>query len=237
MPGADHQLIKLLGLQPSVKRFMLYHQGCFAGAASLRVAKDVENNADSWVLIVCSENMASSFHAPSDTHLDILVGSAIFADGAAAVIVGADPDVTTERPLFHIVPSSQTIIPDSENGIVGETREMGVSYYLCRSVPQVIADYIVEWITETLGIIKDWNTLFYIVHPGGPTVLKGLEEKLGLEEQKLRASRHVLSEYGNMWSPSVQFILDEMRKTSMEEGKATTGDRLDLGIMFGFGPV
>ncbi|XP_057987096.1 chalcone synthase-like isoform X2 [Hevea brasiliensis] len=236
MPGADHQLIKLLGLQPSVKRIMLYHLGCFAGAASLRLAKDIaENNDLFYILIVCSENMTSSFHAPSDTHLDILVGSAIFADGAAEVIVGADPDTSTERPLFHLVPASQTIIPES-NGIVGQTREMGLTYYLSKSVLQVIADNIVEWMTETLGIIKHWNTLFYIVHPGGPTILQGLEEKLGLEKQKLRASRHVLSEYGNMWSPSVLFILDEMRKTSMEEGKATTGEGLDLGILFGFGP-
>ncbi|KAF2296675.1 hypothetical protein GH714_001082 [Hevea brasiliensis] len=127
--------------------------------------------------------MTSSFHAPSDTHLDILVGSAIFADGAAAVIVGADPDTSTERPLFHLVPASQTIIPES-NGIVGQTREMGLTYCLSK------------------------------------VCSKGWKEKLGLEKQKLRASSHVLSEYGNMWSPSVLFILDEMRKTSMEEGKA-----------------
>lgn len=31
MPGADYQLTKLLGLRPSVRRFMLYQQGCFAG--------------------------------------------------------------------------------------------------------------------------------------------------------------------------------------------------------------
>lgn len=237
MPGADHQLVKLLGLQPSVKRFMIYHTGCFAGAASLRLAKDIaENNGDSRVLIVCSENMTSSFHAPSETHLDILVGSAIFADGAAAIIVGADLDMTSERPLFQLVSASQTIIPDSENGIVGETCEMGLSYYLSKSVPQVIGDNIVEWMSENFGNLKDWNKLFYIVHPGGPTILNGMEEKLGLEKQKLKASRHVLSEYGNMWSPSVFFILDEMRKTSMEEGKATTGEGLNLGILFGCGP-
>jgi len=46
----------------------------------------------------------------------------------------------------------------------------------------------------------------------------------------------VLSEYGNMWGPSVFFVLDEMRRRSAKEGKATTGEGLDLGVLFGFGP-
>ncbi|CAN1179353.1 Chalcone synthase, partial [Linum perenne] len=37
MPGADYQLTKLLGLRPSVKRIMMYQQGCFAGGIVLRL--------------------------------------------------------------------------------------------------------------------------------------------------------------------------------------------------------
>ncbi|CAN6585530.1 unnamed protein product [Malus baccata var. baccata] len=54
-----------------------------------------------------------------------------------------------------------------------------------------------------------------------------VEEQLGLKEGKLRATRHVLSEYGNMGAPSVHFILDEMRNKSIGEGKATTGEGLE----------
>ncbi|KDP32881.1 hypothetical protein JCGZ_12173 [Jatropha curcas] len=236
MPGADLELVKLLGLQNSVQRFMMYQQGCFAGAAALRLAKDIaENNVDSRILIVCSENMTVSFHAPSDTHLDILVGSAIFGDGAAAIIAGSTPS-TSERPLFHVFFASQKLIPDSKNGIVGHTREMGLSYYLSRSVPQLIEDNIVQCLSEIFGSNKDWNSIFYVVHPGGPTVLNGLERKLSLTKLRLRASRHVLNEYGNMWGPSVFFILDEVRKKSALEGKATTGEGLDMGVLLGFGP-
>ncbi|ONI13890.1 hypothetical protein PRUPE_4G252800 [Prunus persica] len=35
MPGADLQLVKLLGLDPFVNRFMIYLQGCFAGGTAL----------------------------------------------------------------------------------------------------------------------------------------------------------------------------------------------------------
>ncbi|XP_065874557.1 chalcone synthase-like [Euphorbia lathyris] len=241
MPGADQELIKLLGLDYSVKRFMMYQSGCFAGAAALRLAKDMaENNPQSRILIVCSENTTNCFHAPSDTHLDILIGSAIFGDGAAALIVGAHPEINIERPLYEVISASQTIIPNSEDGVVGNLCEMGLSYYLSKRVPNYIADNIVDLLVKEENLkefgIKNWNSLFYIVHPGGPDILDRLEMKLGLTKDKLRATRHVLSEYGNMWSPSVFFVIDEMRRRSAHEGKNTSGEGLDLGLLLAFGP-
>ena len=56
MPGADFQLVKLLGLNPSVTRTMIYEAGCYAGATVLRLAKDfAENNEGARVLVVCAE--------------------------------------------------------------------------------------------------------------------------------------------------------------------------------------
>ncbi|KAI3945248.1 hypothetical protein MKX01_035009 [Papaver californicum] len=239
MPGADYQLSKLLGLRPSVKRLMMYQQGCFAGGTVMRLAKDLaENNAGSRVLVVCSEITAVTFRGPADTHLDSLVGQALFGDGAGAMIIGADPDISVERPLFQIVSAAQTILPDSHGAIDGHLREVGLTFHLLKDVPGLISKNIEKSLDEAfkpIGI-TDWNSLFWIAHPGGPAILDQVEAKLGLQEEKLRATRHVLSEYGNMSSACVLFILDEMRKKSIEEGKSTTGDGLDWGVLFGFGP-
>ncbi|GKG64148.1 chalcone synthase, partial [Tanacetum coccineum] len=35
---------------------------------------------------------------------------------------------------------------------------------------------------------------------------------------------------------AVLFIIDEMRNKSAEDGAATTGEGLDWGVLFGFGP-
>jgi chalcone synthase len=105
-------------------------------------------------------------------------------------------------------------------------------------VPLIISKNIEKSLVEAfapLGI-SDWNSIFWIAHPGGPAILDHVEAKLGLKEEKLRATRHFLSEYGNMSSACVLFILDEMRKKSAEEGKSTTGDGLEWGVLFGFGP-
>ncbi|KAG6522285.1 chalcone synthase 2-like [Zingiber officinale] len=239
MPGADYQLTKLLGLRPSVNRFMMYQQGCFAGGTVLRLAKDLaENNRGARVLVVCSEITAVTFRGPSDSHLDSMVGQALFADGAAAIIVGADPDPATERPLFELVSASQTILPDSEGAIDGHLREVGLTFHLLKDVPGLISKNIEKSLAEAfkpLGI-SDWNSLFWIAHPGGPAILDQVEAKLALDKNKMKATRDVLSEYGNMSSACVLFILDEMRRRSAEEGKATTGEGLEWGVLFGFGP-
>ncbi|KAK8671423.1 hypothetical protein V6N13_038019 [Hibiscus sabdariffa] len=246
MPAADHKLAKLIGLKHSIQRFKIYQQGCFAAGTALRLAKDLaENNAGARVLVVCSENMVGCFQPPSETHLDVLVGSALFSDGAAAVIVGANPDATfKERPLFQIMSAKQHIIPDSDDIIVAKIREMGMAYYLSKRLPKVIAENIEQCLIQTflpLGV-EDLNKLFYVVHPGGPAVLKQIEEKLGLGKDKLKASWHVLSEYGNMWSPSVLFVLDEMRKNTTKQGEvvaaAATGlpEGLEWGVLLAFGP-
>ncbi|XP_007032052.2 PREDICTED: chalcone synthase [Theobroma cacao] len=239
MPGADYQLTKLLGLRPSVKRLMMYQQGCFAGGTVLRVAKDLaENNKGARVLVVCSEITAVTFRGPSDTHLDSLVGQALFGDGAAAIIVGADPDTKIERPLFELVSAAQTILPDSDGAIDGHLREVGLTFHLLKDVPGLISKNVEKSLVEAFSPIgiNDWNSIFWIAHPGGPAILDQVEAKLGLKEEKLKATRHVLSEFGNMSSACVLFILDEMRKQSLEQGKPTTGEGLEWGVLFGFGP-
>ncbi|XP_073013245.1 chalcone synthase C2 [Typha latifolia] len=239
MPGADYQLTKLLGLRPSVNRLMMYQQGCFAGGTVLRVAKDLaENNRGARVLVVCSEITAVTFRGPSESHLDSLVGQALFGDGAAAVIIGADPNLDIERPLYELVSASQTILPDSEGAIDGHLREVGLTFHLLKDVPGLISKNIEKSLVEAftpLGI-DDWNSIFWIAHPGGPAILDQVEAKLALHKDKMSATRHVLSEYGNMSSACVLFILDEMRRRSAEEGKPTTGEGLEWGVLFGFGP-
>ncbi|KAJ0507519.1 putative chalcone synthase [Helianthus annuus] len=239
MPGADFQLTKLLGLSPLVNRLMIYQQGCSAGGTALRLAKDIaENNKGSRVLVVCSDSMASIFRGPSEDHIDSLVGQALFGDGAAAIIVGSDPDLSTEHPLFEIVSANQTIIPDTEMAMKLHLREEGLTFHLHKDVPKMIFENIesaLKRAVSPLGL-SDWNSLFWIVHPGGRAILDNVELKLELDKEKLRASRHVLSEYGNLNSACVLFIINEIRNKSLEIGKCTTGEGLDWGVLFGFGP-
>ncbi|XP_051201899.1 bisdemethoxycurcumin synthase-like [Lolium perenne] len=110
-PGADLRLAALLGLRPSVIRTMLQLNGCAAGSASLRLAKDIaENNRGARVLVACVELTIVAFRGPEEDYPHTLIGQASLGDGAGAVIVGADAGVLypAERPLFEMVSASQT---------------------------------------------------------------------------------------------------------------------------------
>lgn len=243
MPGADWALTKLLGLRPSVKRLMMYQQGCFAGGTVLRIAKDLaENNKGARVLVVCSELTAVTFRGPSETHLDSLVGQALFGDGASAIIVGSDPIPEVEKPCFEIHWTGSNILPDSDGAIDGHLREVGLTFHLMKDVPGIISKNLG-------GVLKDafekvfseegspsFNDIFWIAHPGGPAILDQVEQKLQLKPEKMAASRQVLSDYGNMSSACVLFIMDHMRKKSMEQNLLTTGEGFEWGLLLGFGP-
>ncbi|PIA36181.1 hypothetical protein AQUCO_03400236v1 [Aquilegia coerulea] len=238
IPGADVQLMKLLKLKPSVKRYMMYSQGCFGGGMVLRLAKDLaENNKGARVLAVCCETIHLSFRGPNADHLDSLVNQALFGDGAAALVIGTDPVIGVEKPIFEVVSTAQTILPDSDEAIKGHLKEEGLTFNLVKDVPGLISKNIescLEEAFEPLGI-SDWNSLFWIAHPGGPAILDKIQNKLNLEPKKLRATRQVLSDYGNLSSACVLFIMEEMRKNSVQEGCKTTGEGLEWGVLFGIG--
>ncbi|WZZ16694.1 hypothetical protein YC2023_109783 [Brassica napus] len=139
MPGADHQLTKLLGLRPSVKRLMMYQQGCFAGGTVLRLAKDLaENNRGA---------------------------RALFRDGAATLIVGSDADISAGTHLRDGVcraNHAQIILPDSDGAIDGHLSEVGLTFHLFKDVPGLISKNIEKSLDEAfkpLGIAVIINSL------------------------------------------------------------------------------
>ncbi|KAK3043530.1 hypothetical protein RJ639_002109 [Escallonia herrerae] len=228
MPGADYQLTKLLGLHPSVKRVMMYQQGCFASAMVLRLAKDLaENNKGAHVLVVCSEITAISFRGPSDTHLDSFIGAVLFGDGVVAVIVGSDPKAEAEKPLFELMSTAQTIISIVMVLSLDTSVRLGLHSTYSRTYPGEAFQPL---------DISYWNSLFWIAHPGGPAILDQVEEKLALKIDKLCPTRHVLSEYRNISTACVFFIMNEMRKSSAKKGLKATDEGLEWGFLLGFGP-
>ncbi|KAG6475110.1 curcumin synthase 2-like [Zingiber officinale] len=239
MPGADYRLAKLLGLPLTVNRLMLYSQACHMGAAMLRIAKDIaENNRSARVLVVACEITVLSFRGPDERDFQALAGQAGFGDGAAAVVVGADPVPGVERPLYHIMSATQTTVPESEKAVGGHLREVGLTFHSFNQLPAIIADNVGSSLAEAfepIGI-KDWNDIFWVAHPGNWAIMNAIETKLGLEQSKLATARHVFSEFGNMQSATVYFVMDELRKRSAAENRETTGDGLRWGVLFGFGP-
>ncbi|KAI3447976.1 hypothetical protein Pfo_004641 [Paulownia fortunei] len=204
LPGGDLYLAKGLGLRPDTRRVMLFFSGCSGGVAGLRVAKDIaENNPD--------------------------IGVALFGDGAGAMIIGSNPDLKTERPLFELHTAIQHFLPDTEKIIDGKLTEESISFKLERQLPQIIEDNIQDFCVELMGFAgyskKDFNKLFWAVHPGAPAILNRLEKKLELLPDKLNASRRALTDYDNASSNTIVYVLETYERRANQ-----------WGLILAFGP-
>jgi len=70
--------------------------------------------------------------------------------------------------------------------------------------------------------IKHWA-----LHTGWEKIINTIKSEIGLSEAQLRVTRNVLSEYGNMSSPTVWFVMNEILNEGIEKG--------DWCIMVAFG--
>ncbi|KAJ9186845.1 hypothetical protein P3X46_002374 [Hevea brasiliensis] len=120
LPGGDLYLASQLGLKSDVSRVMLYFLGCYGGVTGLRVAKDIaENNPGSRVLLTTSETTILGFRPPNKARPYDPVGAALFGDGAAAVIIGANTVINKESPLLELNYAVQQFLPGTQNVIDG----------------------------------------------------------------------------------------------------------------------
>ena len=67
------------------------------------------------------------------------------------------------------------------------------------------------------------------MHPGSGKILDHIQARLGLAAEQMDYSRRVLRDYGNMSSPTILFVLDEIQR----RGKPSAGD---YGVLLAFGP-
>lgn len=234
LPGGDLYLASKLGLRNDVGRVMLYFLGCYGGVTGLRVAKDIaENNPGSRVLLTTSETTILGFRPPNKARPYDLVGAALFGDGAAAVIIGTNP-VVQESPFMELNYAVQQFLPNTQNVIDGRLTEEGINFKLGRDLPQKIEENIEEFCKKLMekANLKEFNELFWAVHPGGPAILNRLESTLKLNSDKLECSRRALMDYGNVSSNTIFYVMENMREELM---KRSGSEEWGLGLAFGPG--
>jgi alkylresorcinol/alkylpyrone synthase len=223
-PSLDSKLIFRLGLSPHTRRIPIWGLGCSAGAAGIaRASEHARLYPDQLVLLVAVELSGLTFQR-GDRSRSNLISTALFADGAAAVLIGV-----TSGP--DILGSYSTTWPDTEDVMGWDLVETGLRVQLSKSVPTIVREKFRDNLEEacaSLGL--DFGEIaHFVLHPGGSKVLDAFEEVLGLETGGLTTSRDVLRDCGNMSSVTVLFILERF----LEGGEFEKGD---LGVLSAMGP-
>lgn len=223
-PGPEYRLVRDLGIRSTAQRDHIGFLGCAAAFPALRTAHRIcASDPDAVVLVVCGE--LCTIHIAPSSETDQILASAVFADGAGAAVVAAEP--RPDRPSFAFEGFATALTSEGSESMRWSIGDHGFEMVLTPEVPRVIEREVGAVLAPTLaaGPIDRW-----IVHPGGRSILDRFESAMGLDPTTLDDSRAILRDYGNMSSATVLFIL----KRVLESPDLVDGDRV-LGVAFGPG--
>lgn len=223
-PGLDIQLIKNAGLNSDIERTSIQFMGCFAAFNALKTAHHIaRSEEEAKVLIVCVE--LCTIHFQSTYSEDNLLANTLFGDGASSVVVSNEK---TEQAL-EMKAFKSVVEGNSEQEMAWNIGNLGFEMRLSSYVPEVISENIAKLAEELMQKLKltlaDINQ--FAIHPGGKRILEAVQKGLKLPAEVNESAYKVLREFGNMSSPTVLFVLDEMWDKIQPKDKI---------LSFAFGP-
>lgn len=227
-PGVDVRLIEALGLPPTVERTHVGYMGCHGALNALRVAHAFARaDAHAQVLVVAVE--LCSLHFQYQWNPQRIVANSLFADGAAALVVADGATQGAGEAPWCVKDHFSAIFPNSTDAMSWKIGDHGFEMSLSPAVPDLIREglrsRIASWLARHELSVEDVAN--WAIHPGGPRILDASRDALGLACNALEPSHAILQTYGNMSSPTILFVLDELRRRG-----ATAGATVGLG----FGP-
>lgn len=210
VPSLEARIATRIGLRPDVRRVPMFGLGCVAGAAGVGRLNDYLRGAPDDVAVLLSVELCTLTFPAAAPSVATLVGTALFGDGAAAVVaVGARraKKIGAEGP--DILGSRSHLYPDSQATMGWNIGSSGFGLVLSADVPAIVERYLADDVTEFLGSyglgISDVDA--WVSHPGGPKVIESIVASLGLPDDALELTWRSLSEVGNLSSSSVLHVL------------------------------
>ena len=227
-PSLDARLVRALGLRPDVRRVPLFGLGCAGGAGGLIRAADAVTAFPSQRALVISLELCSLVFSPTARSATDLVGTALFGDGAAAVLVAGD-EASGAGPAIG---ARRTHLFQDQPDLMGwDFTDDGMRLVLSRDVPEFVATGVTSVLGRFLGDhdLTLSNVTHFLLHPGGAKVMATYRTALGLDGEDLIHAREAMRRYGNQSSASVLFMLDGL----LSSGRPRGGD---TGLMLALGP-
>jgi alkylresorcinol/alkylpyrone synthase len=235
-PDLATRLVPQLGLPRDVQRGALLGHGCAGALPLLQRAGDFARaNPDQRVLGVAVEICSACYFF--DTSMETVIGNAICADGAAAFVLSSNgglvrSDGNGSGLSLPSVLGFQSVLDPSQLDKVGfDHRDGKLRIVLAAEIRDLagpIIDRCLDGLLSPRGLSRN-DIRFWVLHPGGRKVMDAAAQYLGLAEEHLQFSRRVLRNFGNMSSPTVLFVLEDVvRSAEPHPG--------DLGVLLALGP-
>ncbi|SON63450.1 Polyketide synthase-like Pks10 [Mycobacterium simulans] len=231
VPSLDARIAGRLGLRADVRRVPLFGLGCVAGAAGVARLHDYLRGAPDGIAALVSVELCSLTYPGYKPSLAGLVGSALFADGAAAVVAVGErraQEVGAAGP--DILDSRSHLYPDSLRTMGYDVGSAGFELVLSKDLAEVVEQYLANDVTTFLAAhgLTTTDIGAWVTHPGGPKIINAITESLGLPPEALELTWRSLGEIGNLSSASVLHVLRDTIAKPPPSGSP--------GLMIAMGP-
>lgn len=201
----------------------VFHMGCYAAIPAIRIAAGMIGNDETADIIhteMCSLHMNPELH-----DIEQLVVQTLFADGFIKYTLS-----NQAKKGFEMIASHEILIPDSISSMSWKQEHWGMKMHIAKTVPIVIRQQLRDFIHALFKKAHmPSQDAHYAIHPGGPKIIDEIAEELALSEFKIKHSRDILRNCGNMSSATLPHVWDAILKDhSVQEGS--------LVVSLAFGP-
>jgi predicted naringenin-chalcone synthase len=229
-PGIGAALIEQLNLPEDIFHTAINFMGCNAAFPALNLADMITRTDESAnVLIVCVELCTLHFQA-ADTN-DNLLANTIFGDGAAAVVVVSDKAAKKNHQAGFSINGFYSLLLYKGKNLMGwNITPLNFKMVLDSSIPEFIGNEVNEIVRKASKKLKIEPSAInkWAIHPGGKKILDSIKKQAQLSDSEMQYSYKVLADYGNMSSPTILFVLNEILQAELTEGETI--------FSIGFGP-
>ncbi|KAK5467666.1 hypothetical protein LTS15_000639 [Exophiala xenobiotica] len=242
-PGFDHYVVKQLGLNQSIEKVLLHGVGCSGGLAALRTAANIALGSSfrrkpARILVFACEISSILVRSELDSiHKDqeVRIGVTLFSDCASAVVLGNGfSDRYDEEPLLELLGWDHRIIEGTEKDLGFDVDPLGWKVVLTQRVPKLAAAAVPSMFEDLVGSVPELvdsgkfkaSDYDWALHPGGSTVITGVERAMHLTPEHLRASYETYITHGNSSSATIFSVMYRLLK----------GETTDHIVGCAFGP-
>ncbi len=209
-PGIDIQLVDTLQLNRNVERTCINFMGCYAAINALKAAYHIARSQPEAIIMLAGVELCT-LHYQKNSDPNQAVANALFADGAAVVIVSAKELTSKTRYNYKLKDFYAEFEQSAANEMVWRIGDSGFDLRLTPEVPNVVKENIeplLQKLFARTGLSQN-DIAHYAIHPGGMKILEACEQALSISKKQNAVSYKILNDFGNMSSVTILFVLKE----------------------------
>ena len=224
-PTAADYISSELGMAKYTEKYNNTGMGCGAAFPGLKHAFDYVRSTGGYALVVNCELSSIAFSPenpkpePENSH-ELLRANAIFADMAAAALIG--PDTEDDEWRHPYILDTEVNYEHDYAGDLGFIWRNGrFRCRLSRRVPELAPLVTKPAVDELLqrNELKVEDINHWVIHAAGNSVIDNIARSLNLPEEKLALSRETLKLCGNTSSTSVMVTGKRLMEQNVKPGE------------------